>query len=202
LKTVQVDDIEELIDVLVALCFATPLPRGTGVAVVGIGGGPSVLASDEMEKAGLELPCLSPEIQAELKQFLPIAGSIFGNPVDATTLLSPKAIFATMHVVSTVPDIHMFIYHLGFHPVSRWGAGRLYSMDFLQPAVDTLIQVQQETGKPVLLALRPPPDLRGMKDFLTAQEAFVNAGFPVFYSLRQAAKAMARVIAWNAKTTA
>jgi len=197
LKTIQVDDMEELIDVLVALCFVTPLPRGTGVAVVGTGGGPSVLASDEMEKAGLQLPCFSTEIQAELKQFLPIAGAIFSNPVDATTLLSPKAIFATMRVVSKVPDIHMLIYHLGFYPVSRWGARQLYSTNFLQPVVDALVQVQQETGKPVLLALRPPPDLRGMKDFLAAQGAFVTARFPVFYSLRQAAKAMARVVAWN-----
>jgi hypothetical protein len=36
-----------------------------------------------------------------------------------------------------------------------------------------------------------------MPDFLAAQEAFVKAGFPVFHSLRQAAKAMARVVAWN-----
>jgi len=181
----------------VALCFATPLPRGTGVAVVRTGGGPSVLASDEMEKAGLHLPCLSPEIQAELRQFLPIAGAIFSNPVDATNLLSPEAFSATMRLLSKVPDIHMLIYPLGFHPASRWGSGRLSLATFLQPAVDALIQAQQATGKPFLLALRPPPDLRGMKDFLTAQEAFVGAGFPVFHSLHQAAKAMARVVAWN-----
>jgi len=36
-----------------------------------------------------------------------------------------------------------------------------------------------------------------MKDFLTVQEAFVAAGLPVFHSLRQVAKAMARVVAWN-----
>jgi hypothetical protein len=102
-----------------------------------------------------------------------------------------------MHVVGKVPDIHMLLYHLGFHPVSRWCDGRLSSATFLQPLIDTLIDVRQATGKPVLLALRPAPDLHGMKDFLAAQEAFVGAGFPVFHSMRQAAKAMARVAAWN-----
>jgi acyl-CoA synthetase (NDP forming) len=197
LKIMRVDDVEELTDVLVALRFAKPLPRGTGVAIVGTGGGPSVLASDEMEKAGLNLPGLSPEVQAELRQFLPLAGAIFGNPVDATTLLSPEAISATMRVLGRVPDIHMLIYHLGFHPTSRWGRGPLFSPSLVQPTIEALIQAQQASGKPVLLALRPAPDLGGMKDFLAAQEAFVGAGFPVFHSLRQAARAIARVVAWN-----
>ena len=197
LKTIQVDNVEELIDVLVALRFASPIPRGNGAALIGTGGGPSVLAGDEMEKAGLRLPQLSPEVQAQLRQFLPMAGTIFGNPVDATNLLFPEAISATMHVLGKVTDIHMLIYHLGFHPASRWGDGRLCSADFLQPTIDALAQAQKATGKPVLLALRPAPDLDGMTDFLVAQEAFVHAGFPVFNSLRQAARAMARLVAWN-----
>ena len=196
-RTIQVDDMEELIDVLVALRFARPLPRDTGVAIVGAGGGPSVLASDEMEKAELHLPYLSPEVQADLRQFLPLAGSIFSNPVDAPNLASPEAISATMRVLGKVPDIHMLVYHLGFHPISRWGGGRFSAAAFLRPVIDALIEAQQAIGKPVLLALRPAPDLPGMKDFLAAQEAFVEAGFPVFHSLRQVAKAMARVVAWN-----
>ncbi len=197
MKTIQVDDMDELIDVLVALRFVNPVPRGTGVAVLGQGGGPSVLASDEMERAGLQLPRISPEVQAELKQFLPVAGAIFGNPVDATNLVSPETILATMQVLGRIPDIHMLVYHLGFHPASRWGSGRLPLDIFLKPAIDALLEAQQKTGKPVLLVLCPPPDLRGTKDFLSAQEAFASAGLPVFHSLFQTAKAMARLVAWH-----
>ncbi|MFC1966257.1 CoA-binding protein [Chloroflexota bacterium] len=196
-KTIRADDIEELIDVLVALRFTSPLPRGIGVGVMGQGGGPSVLAGDEMERAGLCLPRFSPEVQAELRQFLPLAGAIFDNPVDATNLLSPEAISATMRVIGKVPDIHLLVYHMGFHPVSRWASGRLSTETFLQPAVDALLGVQREIGKPVVLALRPPQDLRGMKDFLATQEAFGLAGFPVFHSLFRAAKAIALVVAWS-----
>jgi acyl-CoA synthetase (NDP forming) len=197
LGTIQVDDAEELIDVLVALRFARPLPRGIGVAVAGAGGGPSVLASDEMEKANLHLPHLSLAVQAELKQSLPLAGSIFSNPVDTPNLASPEAISVAMRVLGRVPDIHMLIYHLGFHPISRWGGGRFSSPAFLQPVIGALTEVQQTTGKPVLMVLNPALDLNEMKDFLAAQEAFVAAGFPVFHSLRQVAKAMARVVAWS-----
>jgi hypothetical protein len=58
-------------------------------------------------------------------------------------------------------------------------------------------QVQDESGKPVIMVIRPGLNMEDMKEFLGAQEAFVNAGFPVFYSLGQAARAMSRVIAWN-----
>ncbi|MBW2085222.1 MAG: CoA-binding protein [Deltaproteobacteria bacterium] len=195
--TIQVEDVDELLDVLVALYFVNPLPRGTGVALIGAGGGPSVLASDEMEKAGLKLPYLSLETQAELKRHLPFAGSIFSNPLDTPNLVSPEAISAAMGVVGQLPDIHMLFYHLGFHPIGSWGYGRFSSTAFLESIINSLREAREATGKPVLLALRPPQDLNGMQEFLTAQEAFVKSGFPVFHSLRQGAKAMARVIAWN-----
>ena len=197
LNVIQVNDAEELIDVLVTLRFATPLPQGTGVAIVGAGGSPAVLASDAMERAGLHLPYLSPEVQAELKQCLPIPGGGFTNPVYATNLVSPEAIYAALRVLGKVSDIHTLIYHLGFHPLSHWGDGRLSSATYLQAAIDALTQAQQTSDKPVMLALRPPPDLAGMKDFLAAQEAFVKARFPVFHSLYQAARAIARVVAWS-----
>jgi acyl-CoA synthetase (NDP forming) len=150
-----------------------------------------------MEKVGLRLPPLPREVEAELRRFLPLAGAIFGNPVDATTLLFPDAMSATMRALGDVPEIDMLVYHLGFHPVSRWGGALSSSPAFLRATIDALTEARRATSKPVLLALRPPPDLEGAKDFFDAQEAFVGAGFPVFHSLRQAGAAMARIVAWQ-----
>jgi hypothetical protein len=126
-----------------------------------------------------------------------MAGSIFSNPIDAATLFSPRAIAPTMGVLGKVPDVHMLVYHLGFHPISRWGGGRLSSTTFLQGVIAALTEARDATGKPVLLALRPAPNEDGARDFFAAQEAFVRAGFPVFHSLSQAARAMARIVAWK-----
>jgi acyl-CoA synthetase (NDP forming) len=197
LKIIRVDNMEEMVDVLVALRFASPLPRGTGVAVVGTGGGVTVLAADEMEKAGLHLPPLPQEIRTELTEFLPLAGSIFGNPLDTRSLMSAEGISAVLNRLGRLPDIHMFVYHHGFHPTSRWGSGFRLSSSNLSQFTNALLDVQRLTGKPVLLALRRPTDLTGMQDFLATQEAFVEAGFPVFYSLRQLAKAIVRAVTWN-----
>jgi acyl-CoA synthetase (NDP forming) len=164
---------------------------------MGAGGGPSVLASDEIERAGLQLPHLSSEIQEEMRGHLPVAGSIFSNPVDTPNLATPDAISIAVRILSRVPEIHTILYHLGFHPISRWGYGRLSSGAFLEPTIASLIENQEATGKPVLLALRPPLDLNGMEEFLAAQAAFVNAGLPVFHSLREAAMAMSRLAAWG-----
>jgi acyl-CoA synthetase (NDP forming) len=198
---IQVDDLEEMMDVLAALRFVRPLPRGLGAALMGAGGGPSVLAGDEMEKEGLCLPGLSPAVQAELKQGLPVAGSIFINPLDTPNLIAPEAISIAMRVLGRVPDIHMLIYHLGFHPISRWGLGRLSLENFVKPAIAVMKEAQRATAKPVLLALRPPQGSEGMPEFLAAQRAFVEAGFPVFYSMRLLARALVRVIGWKRTRT-
>jgi acyl-CoA synthetase (NDP forming) len=196
-NVIQVNNLDEMLDMLVALRFTRPFPRSTGAGVVGRGGGISVLSGDEIELSGLKLPLLSAEVQTELKKILPVPGSIFGNPVDSSALTSPEAILPTMRLVGQVADISILVYHLGFHPSSRWGDGRLASPDVLKALTDALSQAQQSMGEPVIVALHPAPALAEMKDFLAAQEAFVQAGFPVFYSMRQAGTAMARLIAWN-----
>jgi acyl-CoA synthetase (NDP forming) len=200
-NVMQVDDIDEMLDMLVALHFTKPIPRGNGVAIVGRGGGISVLASDQIEAAGLRLPPLPPKTQTELRQLLPRAGSIYSNPVDANSLLLPEAVASTMLLLSQVPDINLFIYHLGFHPTSRWGNKRFSSAAYLHSITDALKRTRELTGKPVIPVLRPPSELGGAEDFVDVQELLINSGFPVFYSVRQAARAIARLIAWDNNRT-
>jgi acyl-CoA synthetase (NDP forming) len=202
MNVIRVDNIDEMVDVLVALRFAVPLPRGTGAAVMGAGGGPSVLASDEMEKAGLHMPPLSKDTQAKLLRFVPLAGSILINPIDAGNLAAPDAIDSTLKVLSGVDGIDTLIYHMGFHPISSWGGGRFGQPAFLEPTVKAARAVTAASGKPVVMVLRPPLALDEMKDFLAAQRAFVEGGLPVFHSLGEAGKALARVIAWRKRQAA
>ncbi len=91
----------------------------------------------------------------------------------------------------------MLVYHLWFHPTSYFGEGKFISGTFLEGATKAFAEIKRTTGKPVLLTLRPPPDLNGMREFLAVQESFVAAGFPVFHSLHNLARTMARLAAWN-----
>ena len=198
-NTIQVTDIQEMIDALVALRFAIPYPRGRNIAVLGVGGGPSVEAGDHMESAGLQLPAFSETVGEELRGFLPGAGAIFSNPLDATSLIFPEAIYRTVKVLGKSPAIDMIMYHMGFHPVTRWGAGLISSDMFLKPAVDALYRAHEESQKPLLMALGPASDMPAMEEFLKVQAAFADAGLPVFRSIEKAALAMARIVAWRNK---
>lgn len=82
---IRVYSVEEMVDVLVALLHMRP-PRGPNTCVAGNGGGASVMATDECERAGLRLLPLPPETRERLKKFIPLAGSMLRNPIDTNGL--------------------------------------------------------------------------------------------------------------------
>ena len=73
----------ELVDLSACLAYL-PLPRGRRVAVVTNGGGPGVLAADEVALNGLELAELPPGLMATLDELLPPFWS-HSNPLDLVT---------------------------------------------------------------------------------------------------------------------
>jgi acetyltransferase len=58
-----------------------PVPESSAVAVVTNAGGPGIMASDAIERIGMRLASLTPEIQQKLRTALPPAASVV-NPID------------------------------------------------------------------------------------------------------------------------
>src|ERR1044071_1229305 len=77
---VRTDTLAELFDVASVLANQ-PLPVGPRVGIITNAGGPAILCADACEARGLEVPVLSDDSQARLREFLP-AGASVGNPVD------------------------------------------------------------------------------------------------------------------------
>ena len=76
----RADSIEELFEL--SLAFSTqPLPAGDRVAVVTNAGGPGILATDAIERNGLQMAPLSEKTRNTLRSFLPEEASVH-NPVD------------------------------------------------------------------------------------------------------------------------
>ena len=84
---IRVYSIEEMVDMLVALLRMTP-PGGRNTCIIGNGGGASVMATDEMERAGLRVAPMPPEIREKLKEFIDLANSMLRNPIDAGPVTS------------------------------------------------------------------------------------------------------------------
>lgn len=150
-----------------------------------------------MENAGLTMPSFCEKTRDQLREVLPIDGSIFTNPLDTPNLVDPKAIKAALEVLGRATEVDMLVYHMGFHPIGIWGTGRFADETYLIQVVDAMRDARDRFGKPILLAFRPPQEMKGMEEFLVVQKAFVAEEFPVFYSLGQLALALNRVIDWH-----
>jgi acetyltransferase len=73
---------DELFPVAQALAMQPATPKGgRRIAIIGDGGGSSVATGDAAIRAGLEVPILKDETQAELRTFMP-ARATASNPVD------------------------------------------------------------------------------------------------------------------------
>jgi acetyltransferase len=77
---VRVTSLEDLFDCARAFGYLPPL-RGDRIAIITNAGGPGILATDALERAGLTLARFDPERIRALEQFLPDAASA-SNPID------------------------------------------------------------------------------------------------------------------------
>ncbi len=105
---VRVDGLDELQDTAALLARARA-PRAEGVVVYSISGGTGAHVADLAAGAGLRLPGLSPDKQAELHQWIPEYLSV-ANPVDN-----------------------------GGHPVGDWRGRKIIDAILADPAVGVLI---------------------------------------------------------------
>ncbi len=77
---VRAGSVQDLFDY--AQAFARqPIPTSDAIAVVTNAGGPGIMASDAIERAGMRLASLTPELQQALRAALPPAASVV-NPID------------------------------------------------------------------------------------------------------------------------
>ncbi len=77
---IRADSLEDLFDFALGFGYLTLL-KGDRIAIVTNAGGPGILATDALERAGLKLARFDPERIRSLEQFLPDAASA-ANPVD------------------------------------------------------------------------------------------------------------------------
>jgi acetyltransferase len=96
---VLAEDTEEFFDAIEALAISTaPRPSRPSIAVITVSGGPSVVAADSAEAAGLSLPALGGDARATLRALLPPFAAV-GNPVDLTPQVSPAGIASAVRLV-------------------------------------------------------------------------------------------------------
>lgn len=95
----RADSMQALFDYALAFAHQPPL-AGDRIAIVTNAGGPGILATDALERAGLELARFEPETIRALEEFLPDAASA-ANPVDVLgDARADRYEFALRHVLA------------------------------------------------------------------------------------------------------
>ena len=142
---VVVEETEELFDAMVTLeAHGSRPPRDAAVAILTISGGPSVVAADAAEAAGLRVPALPEERRRALRAHLPDFGAD-GNPVDMTPQMEPAGFEPSVRLVLEAPEVS--------------GAIAIdIGLDRPEYA-DALVAAQAATGKPVVACTVDTPDM-------------------------------------------
>lgn len=193
-NAVNVQSLEQLDDLAVTFRFLGR-PAGPGVAIIGVGGGVSVLAADAAERAGLPVPPIPPHLQEELSQFIPVAGTSVRNPLDTHVLHDHDKFLQLAAVLSRATDIHVLVV------IARidWAVGRPNAdMDaFINQTVRTCVEGQRQAGRPLAVALTPPAKPEVMEAMLGFQQRAADAGLAVYPTVQRALEAIALAWGWH-----
>ncbi len=199
---IRVDRMDELVDMAVTFRYLREL-RGPRAGIVGGGGGYSVLASDEIGAAGLQMPALPPEIQQKLKDFTPTAGTSVRNPVDTSVGWGPeglKPMLDTIRIVSEAGNLDYILYHTSWgHGPNRGGAEELVAAAKKQGAA--IGELAKEIGKPIVCVCRTPTSVDSMAATVAFEQECAAAELPVYGSVAAAAASLSRLITWQSGRT-
>jgi acyl-CoA synthetase (NDP forming) len=187
----QAADMAELADAVLAFSHLKP-PRGRRAAVVGIGGGASVQAADDCEKAGLVVPPFPQDLRQELRAFTTSAGTGIANPVDTSpdVYWEPALYRETARIVSGYDGIDVVLVMFAVVQAVRRGVQELRSQ------IEAIVDVGKTINKPLAIVLFTAGMVEAEKIAGEVQGQCLEAGFPAFPTLGRAARAINRMISY------
>jgi len=188
LRVIRVHSIDQLADTLVTLSFMD-IPRGRNVALIGVGGGASVLIADEFEKRGLNVPPLPQTIRSYIQEFTPIAGNILRNPIDCLeTITETKSLVRILDIVSSWSEIDFLVGFLRPSQASPSLRGVMVQM------VERMLRKSKAVSKPMGVVLEPSILPKEAKEVFSFIQEFVSFKLPVYFSFSGAADALNLVL--------
>ena len=194
---IRAGSIEEMIDVAMAFEYM-PQPAGNRMAIIGIGGGASVILADAFSHAGLAMPRLNDEVRQSLMDVFPSeAGRIFRNPIDLNHFETPAKFFKSMKILDQCDDADMLIIHVAF---DHFG---LISKTEKELWVGTFLKlighVKKELAKPLAVILHSFSSSNMKILAQKATEELFAEGIAVFPSIQRAALALSRFTRYHAQ---
>ena len=193
-RFIPADSVEELLDMAVAI-ERMPNLNGPRCAVLGGGGGVSVLAADICDRAGIPVPWFDPATQQKLGEFTPIAGTSVRNPLDAGFMFEGEHVETALTAVADDPNIDWLMLHFGVETSFR----RERDDEFARNTADSLAGVMKKLSKPLAVVIRPARTSDGFERGLQLQARLNERDIACFHSIESCARALSRLLDWQAR---
>ena len=193
-RLIEVSSNDQLIDLAVTAQRLSHI-QGPRAALVGRGGGQSVLAADAVARAGLELPPLAAATQRRLGEYLAPAGNSSRNPVDSDVSWNSEDFVPVLRVVAEDPQIDVLILQVNVDNLPSGGTAA--DPAFEQGLRERLLQISGEIPTPLAVVLRAPRTSAGLDLGLRLQHSLGDAGVAVYDSAGACAQALRRYLDWR-----
>jgi acyl-CoA synthetase (NDP forming) len=189
---IRAQDLEEMADLAMTFHFLPSL-RGREIAIIGPGGGVSVLAADACHGVGLRVSPLPQEVQAKLREFIPPSGTGVRNPVDFSPQLALNApVFArSIEVVAAWEGVDVLMVHVGLDIDVR-------GVEEKKQIVGAILEAGQRTKKPIALVLSTVGRPENWKLAFDLKQKCLDAGFPVYPTTTRAAQCLGQFLGYLA----
>lgn len=188
---VSVETVEELIDLLIGFAYMKS-GSGTRLAMVGAGGGRSVLTADLCEELGLQVPPLPDDVERNVAEKAPDLAGWVTNPVDQS-ILAGSGVGGTrvLEWLDESPGIDLLVANIG----EPWAFGRPDAEGIIRHLADRFIAFAAKTQKPFAAVMAPSdyPDETRWRIVSEARESLVSAGIALFPSVERAVRTLARM---------
>ncbi len=187
---IEVRSLEEMCDTLLLLDRFGRLSRANVGAICGLtdgGGGEAVLISDVCTAAGVEVPVLRQRTAKALVDSIGQVGSVLTNPVDMSQRQAvAPAVRQALGLVASEPQVDMILVYEN--------SGLLldvYPREVTKAVNQAFLDFSRKGTKPLVLVLPPGPAESRRREI---EEAFKQAGVPIFPDVERAAKAIANIV--------
>ena len=193
---ISAKNFNEMADLTVFLSFLPPI-QGPRVGIAGGGGGPSVLAADECEEAGLDVVPIPQEFRDELKSKGIQIWDWVDNPTDVSILGGSGFTIPDMLQMMAKSENFDLLITLIFDVPFRQEKGMTAS---LRDQVEAYTKVKKETSKPILVVVEEKSS--GLEEhdrwrwrlLGETRTKLIEAGIPIYPTFGRAARAARKLI--------
>lgn len=187
----RADSVDELLDLAVTVQRMEGV-AGPRAAVLGGGGGVSVLAADICNRSEIPVPWFSARTQERLRAFTPVAGTSVRNPLDAGFMFEGDHVEQALATVAEDESIDWLMVHTGTDISPRGGRN-----GFEERFAARLGKVAPRLGRPLAVVIRPSNSLEGFERGLELQHRLNEAEIACYQSIESCATAVRRYLEWK-----